>query len=162
MDWNRNIPNAIIFFMKMMRIVIVLLVIAALSTVAAYVFSKRSTPSVSESSSVTSTVQTPSDAVVFSGATPAREIIIEASEYKFNPNTITIKKGESVKITLKNVGNQPHDWFVEKMGGASIDMTSAGQSNSIVIKASQTGSFNTYCSIGSHRKLGMVGKLVVQ
>jgi plastocyanin len=153
--------------MKIMRMVIILLVIAAVATVGAFLYSKRSTAPTQDINSSTSinpssAGQTPSDAVVFSGSAPAREITIEASEYKFIPSTITVKKGESVKITLKNAGAMPHDWFVENMGGASIDMTSAGSSNSIVIKASQSGTFVTYCSIGSHRKLGMVGTLVVQ
>ena len=158
--------------MKIMRLVVILLVIAAVASIGAFLYSKRTVstglPTIADNTfsiapNKNSAQQTPSTGeITISNTNPTREIVVEASEYKFTPSTVTIKKGESVKITLKNAGAMPHDWFVENMGGASIDMTSAGSTNSIVIKASQTGTFTTYCSIGSHRKLGMVGKLIVQ
>jgi plastocyanin len=154
--------------MKIIRVVVILLVITALVSLGAYLYTKRNSPASSTNSpapsiSPLSGQQNPSaGGVVFSNAAPAREIVIEASEYKFTPSTITIKEGESVKITMKNAGAMPHNWVVENMGGASIDLTNPGSSNSIVMTASQKGTFTTYCAIGSHRKLGMEGKLIVQ
>lgn len=100
----------------------------------------------------------PADASV----TAAREITIEANEFKFIPNEIRVKKGQTIKITLKNTGQMQHDWMVEKMGGASIDRTAANTSNSIIITPSQVGTFTTFCSVGNHRAQGMVGKLIVE
>lgn len=155
--------------MKLIRVILILLAIAAVLSLGAFLYSKRTatiatdTQSPLVSTSPMTNQQNPSDAgVKISTNTPAREITIEASEYKFNPSEITIKKGETVKITLKNAGRMSHNWIVEGMGGASLDMTEAGKQNSIVVTASQKGSFVTFCSIGNHRKLGMVGKLIVQ
>ncbi len=154
--------------MKIVRILLVLLAVGAVVSLGAYLYNKQKVVSVADNSTVgiidsRTPQQTPSAAgVTLSNTTPSREVIVEASEYKFTPSTITLKKGETVKITLKNTGAMQHDWFVDGMGGANIDLTGAGSQNSIVITPSQKGTFTTYCSVGSHRKLGMVGKLVVE
>lgn len=92
----------------------------------------------------------------------AREIVIETKEYQFSPREIRVKKGETVKITLKNTGKMQHDWVVEGMEGARADLTQPGESTTIVLTPSQAGRFVTYCSFGSHRQQGQTGTLVVE
>ncbi len=121
-----------------------------------------STTATGTTSNTTTGSDMPSEATIGMNQTAAREIVIEASEFKFSPSDVRVKKGETVKLTLKNVGKMPHDWVVEKMGGASIDKINGGQTTSITITPSQTGTFTTFCSVGNHRQQGMVGKLIVE
>ncbi|MEK7872611.1 MAG: cupredoxin domain-containing protein, partial [Chloroflexota bacterium] len=38
------------------------------------------------------------------------EIKLTASDYKFTPADITVKRGEAVTIALENKGSVEHDW----------------------------------------------------
>lgn len=134
--------------------------IIALLGASVFVLVKRNTAANTTSSLVAVTKSTESNPS--SEVKIAREITVIATEYKFTPSEIKVKKGETVKIILKNNGVMPHNLIIEKMEGASIDTISINQSGSIVMTPSQTGTFNTFCSIGNHRKMGMVGKLIVE
>lgn len=145
-----------------MRNLIVIVVIVALVAGGGYLLFKKLKPADSAGNLVSKTTTQNEEVPGRGTVSIAREITIVASEYKFEPSEIRVKKGETVKLTLKNSGNMPHNWSVEKMMGASIDQVSAGQNGTITITPSQRGTFVTYCSIGQHRKLGMVGKLIVE
>jgi len=90
-----------------------------------------------------------------------KEFKVDASEFAFDLKTITVKKGDTVKITLTNSGNMPHDWVVDEFG-AKTKQIKNGETDSITFVADQAGTFEYYCSVGSHRKNGMVGKLIVE
>lgn len=151
--------------MKAVRTLLVLAVVVAIVALAGYLLTKGKTASTSENSQTVppvTTQQTPSAGGVTFGKTVSREIVVEASEYKFNPSEVRVKKGETVKITLKNSGRMQHDWFVENLPGANIDLTNAGSTNNIIFTPSQKGTYTTFCSVGTHRQMGMVGKLIVE
>ena len=155
--------------MKSLRVLIIIAILLALAGLVGFLLVQKNKQATADSSGIVpassgspqNNLPVPSDAKV-TLTTPTKEIVIEASEYKFTPSQITVKKGETVKITLKNTGKMTHDWVVEKLGGASIDPTLPQGTNSITITPSQKGTFTTYCSINNHRSLGMVGKLIVQ
>lgn len=86
---------------------------------------------------------------------------IEASSFKFNPATITVKKGDIVKIVLTNKGGT-HNWMLDEFEGAKTKTLQAGQTDTISFVADKAGTYEYYCSIGNHRQMGMVGKLIVQ
>lgn len=85
---------------------------------------------------------------------------VEASSYKFNPASITVKKGDSVKIVLTNKGGM-HNWKIDEFN-ASTKTIPAGQTDTITFVANKAGTYEYYCSVGNHRQMGMVGKLIVQ
>ncbi len=91
----------------------------------------------------------------------AKEIVINASEYKFSPVTLTVKKGEPIKLTLKNVGKMPHDFVIDELG-IRTKKIAGGDTDTIVFTPEKTGTFEYYCSVGSHRALGMVGKITIE
>ena len=91
----------------------------------------------------------------------AKEIVIEASEFKFSPATLTVKKGEPIKLTLKNVGKMPHDFVVDELG-IRTKKIAGGDTDTIVFTPEQAGVFEYYCSVGSHRAMGMVGKITIE
>ncbi len=88
-----------------------------------------------------------------------KEFTIEGSNFAFVPSSITVNKGDKVKITFKNTQGF-HDFVVDEFGAA----TKQGQApfdEVIEFIADKTGSFEYYCSVGSHRSMGMKGTLTV-
>jgi plastocyanin len=87
-------------------------------------------------------------------------IDLTAKNFEFSEKEIRVKKGDTVKVTLKS-NNGFHDWVVDGLD-AKTDRINTGETTSITFTADKTGTFEYYCSVGSHRELGMVGKLIVE
>ncbi len=87
-------------------------------------------------------------------------ITIEAGNYYFSPKTIKVSKGSKVTIKM-TTKDMTHNFNIDALN-VQIPDTSPGQTNSVTFTANQTGSFEFYCSIGNHRKLGQVGTLTVE
>ncbi len=54
-----------------------------------------------------------------------------------------------------------HDLVIDEFNARTAQLQT-GQSEIIEFVADQSGEFEYYCSIGSHRAMGMVGKLIVE
>jgi uncharacterized cupredoxin-like copper-binding protein len=115
---------------------------------------------------------------------PVQEVVVTASEFKFEPAQITLRKGESVTLTLKNASTTEHDLLVPGLpmpamsGGSSgghgghgatpIAMgdfhlhAGAKQTDRVTFSPEKTGTYDVYCSVPGHKEAGMVAKLVVQ
>ncbi len=89
-----------------------------------------------------------------------KEITITGSPFKFVPATIIVKKGDTVKITFKNSGGI-HDFVIDELGVKTKTIAS-GATDTVEFVASKAGTFEYYCSVGTHRAQGMVGKITVQ
>ena len=89
-----------------------------------------------------------------------REFNLTASNFKYDVAEIRVKKEDKVRINL-SAAEGLHDWVIDEFN-AGTDRIQAGQSNSIEFVASRKGEFEYYCSVGSHRAMGMVGKLIVE
>lgn len=89
-----------------------------------------------------------------------KEFTITGNNYSFSPAIMTVKKGDRVKITFKNVEGF-HDLKIDEFSIATQKLQ-AGQEESIEFTADKTGSFEYYCSVGSHRAMGMKGFLIVE
>lgn len=95
------------------------------------------------------------------GSQGGGKITIEMSEYAFNPSTINASAGATVQVTLKNVGSLEHDMHVDVVNATS-ELVAPGSSLDWSFTApSQAGEYDFWCTVPSHRELGMVGKLVV-
>ncbi len=88
-----------------------------------------------------------------------KEFIIDGSNFKFEPSQIKVSKGDTVKITFKD-DDGTHNLVVDGYN-VSTRILSGGQ-DTIQFVADKTGTFEYYCSIGSHRDLGMKGTLTVE
>lgn len=88
------------------------------------------------------------------------EVTVEGSNYKFSPTTIEAKKGDTVKLTFKSAGGI-HDLTLDEFG-VQTSQLGEGEEEEVEFVADKTGTFEYYCSVGNHRKMGMVGKLVVE
>lgn len=90
------------------------------------------------------------------------DIVVEmdASNYAFSETTITVKKGQTVRIEL-TVTQGVHDWVVDEFSAAT-NQAGAGSMVSVVFTADESGEFEYYCSVSGHRAMGMVGTLIVE
>ncbi len=82
------------------------------------------------------------------------------SNFKFDPATMAVNKGDHVTITFKNSGGT-HDFRIDEFGVAT-KMLQSNQEETVSFTADKAGSFEYYCSFGSHRQMGMKGTLTVK
>lgn len=161
------------------RLIIIIAVVLILVVGSGYFLTKSSvtslpavattpTPTMAIVESATSTpTVSPSEAMDMAG-TPAsaldsssvREITVTGSNYKFDPATITVKKGDKVKIVFKSKGGF-HDFVLDEFG-VRTKVADSGEMDTAEFVADKIGTYEYYCSVGSHRQMGMVGKFIVQ
>lgn len=89
-----------------------------------------------------------------------REFKVTGSPFKFDLSTITVKKGEKVRIVFTNASGK-HDWVLDEFTGARTKVLDAGASETIEFVADKVGTFEYYCSVGQHRAAGMKGVFTV-
>lgn len=90
----------------------------------------------------------------------SQTLTVEAANFSFAPNTITVKKGTKVKIIFKSTDGT-HDFVLNEFK-VRTKLLQANQSQTVEFTASKTGSFEYYCSVGDHRQMGMRGTLIVE
>jgi len=89
-----------------------------------------------------------------------KEFTVVGTNFAFEPSLITVKKGDKVKITFTNTQGF-HDFVVDEFGAATKQFQSPG-TEVLEFVADKTGTFEYYCSVGSHRQMGMKGTLKVE
>lgn len=115
-------------------------------------------------SGVTETVvetQPPATGEAVMDKSTAKEFTLDSFEFGFDQKTLTVKKGDTVKITLTNSGKMPHDWVVDEFS-AKTKQIKNGETDTVTFVADKAGTFEYYCGVGKHRANGMVGKLMVE
>ena len=85
---------------------------------------------------------------------------VTGSNFSFDVKEMKVKKGDTVKVTFKNAEGM-HDWKVDEFSAAT-EQIGAGKEETVTFVADKVGTFEYYCSVGQHRKNGMVGKLIVE
>ncbi len=113
-------------------------------------------PTSSEPSTNPSETETSGDAMTDS----TKEITVTGQNFSFTPATITVKKGDKVKLIFKNSGGV-HDFVIDELG-VKTKQISGGASDTVEFIADKAGTFEYYCSIGNHRQMGMKGTLIVE
>lgn len=91
---------------------------------------------------------------------PAKIFNVGGVNFTFSQTEIRVKKGDTVTINFTSNGGF-HDSGVDEFS-ARTERVNSGESSSVTFVADQTGTFEYYCSVGSHRALGMVGQLIVE
>lgn len=82
------------------------------------------------------------------------EISIDATEFAFDPGTISIPAGVAETVTLVNKGTIEHDITVDAL---SVKIhAGVGDTVSGTVTAA-AGTYEFYCSIPGHKEAGMVG-----
>lgn len=89
-----------------------------------------------------------------------KEFDLTASNFQFSITEIEVKKGDRVRIVLENRSGT-HDWRLDEFN-VKTKILSSGQTDTVEFTADKTGTFEYYCSVGSHRQMGMRGQLIVK
>ena len=89
-----------------------------------------------------------------------KEFTITGKNFAFTPSSITVKQGDKVKITFNNI-NGFHDFVIDEYGIATLQKQSPN-TEVLEFTADKVGSFEYYCSVGTHRAMGMKGILKVE
>ncbi len=92
--------------------------------------------------------------------TSTKSFTVTGQNFSFTPSTITVNKGDTVKITFKNTQGF-HDFKIDEFGAAT-KQAQAPDTEVLEFVATKSGSFEYYCSVGSHRSMGMKGTLIVK
>ena len=120
-------------------------------------------PAGDTSSTSSMDMESSSDAMMMSDGddmhADAKEFTVSGSNFSFTPKTLTVKKGDKVKITFKNTGGF-HDFKIDEFKVATAQIQ-GGNEETVEFVADKAGSFEYYCSVGKHRAMGMVGTLTV-
>ena len=111
-------------------------------------------------------------------ATAPAPLRVVATEFRFEPATLTIQAGQPATLTLKNAGQTLHDITIQAGpdraatgGHADGDHLNSDDPYHIAASAGQeatlpvtlpAGSYSFVCSVSGHEQLGMKGTLVVE
>lgn len=93
-------------------------------------------------------------------STNTKAVTMAAQNFAFSVKEIRVKKGDTVSVTLK-VDQGNHNWIVDEFN-AKTKTISSGQQDTATFIVDKAGTFEYYCGVGSHRQMGMVGKLIVE
>lgn len=88
-------------------------------------------------------------------------ITVEVDEFFFDPDVITVDKGDKVIVTLENEGQIPHNWGIPEFG-VRTDTIEPGEEDTVTFIANKKGTFTFYCSVTGHRGAGEYGELEVE
>lgn len=92
----------------------------------------------------------------------APHVVIDVAgvDFEYDVKEIKVKKGDTVTINFKS-DEGFHDWVVDEFSAATKRVNEGGET-SVTFVADKVGTFQFYCSVMSHREMGMVGYLVVE
>jgi nitrosocyanin len=88
------------------------------------------------------------------------EINVIAGNGFFDPDVITVEQGQTVSVTVENTGDIVHTFTIDELD-VHVSL-GPGEQKVVTFNASETGSFEFYCSEQGHRDAGMHGNLVVE
>ena len=89
----------------------------------------------------------------------AKEFTITGKSFSFTPNSMKVNQGDTVKITFINEEGF-HDFVLDEFQ-VRTKQIQKGQQETVQFIADKAGSFEFYCSVGTHRQMGMKGTLEV-
>lgn len=89
-----------------------------------------------------------------------KEIKVEAGSFYYKPNTMTVKKGEKVRIVM-NAVSMMHDFNIAELN-VKMPIVKNGDTGTVEFTPDKVGTFEYYCSVGQHRANGQVGKITVE
>lgn len=91
----------------------------------------------------------------------ADAITVTASEMAFDGIPATLPAG-TVEITFDNAGEAPHDLVVEELGDEQVIPLIDGGESATGTVTLEPGTYTFYCSVGSHRAMGMEQTVTVE
>jgi nitrite reductase (NO-forming) len=133
-------------------VIVVLLLVAG-----GYFLSKRPAPA--NNNETTAPVATDETSAV-APTGEVKEFTVNGANFKFDPAEITVKQGDTVKITFKSM-DMMHDFVLDDFN-ARTDILKSGSEETVEFVADKAGTFEYFCSVADHRQKGMIGSLIVE
>lgn len=134
------------------KVIIILVIVLAVVAIL-FIQKGKKNESVIDTNTVKPTTGIPANGIV-------KEFTVTGGNFKFDPSEIRVNAGDTVKITFTNAEGF-HDLVINEFSAKTAQIKS-GESETIEFVADKVGTFEYYCSVGSHRAQGMVGKLIVE
>lgn len=140
-----------------MNKIIILVIVLVLVGVVAYVFFNRSEP-----------VPVPTDTTINQNtdtSTTAKQetqktFDISSKKFEFSIKEMKVNKGDTVTVNLTS-SDGLHDFVVDELNVRTAQIKT-GEKTSVTFVADTVGTFEFYCSVGSHRQMGMKGTIIVE
>jgi len=116
-------------------------------------------------------------------AAAAQQVTLHGKEFSFGPNTVQLKVGQPVQLTLVNDGAVDHDIKSDMPIGNLAYQTAdnavdeqadnandgvfdvdynQGHTARITFVPTKAGTYQFYCDVAGHKEAGMTGTFVVQ
>jgi len=96
------------------------------------------------------------------GGTVIKTVSVHETEYKLNPNTISLAKPGTYVFKGINDGTITHSLAVEGNGvDKDASGISPGSSGTLKVTLPKAGTYEIYCPIDGHKGLGMKGTVTV-
>ncbi len=92
------------------------------------------------------------------------EVLIKATEWKFDASKTQLTAGKVMTVTLQNQGKLEHDLkiAVPTADGKELLLdTQPGRTAALKFTPSQPGTYEFFCSLPGHKESGMKGQFVV-
>lgn len=90
----------------------------------------------------------------------AKVFNVTGRNFAFDTTEIRVQEGDTVTINFTSADGF-HDWVVQEFDAATARVAT-GDTSSVTFVADTAGTYEFYCSVGTHRKQGMVGTLIVE
>jgi plastocyanin len=93
----------------------------------------------------------------------SEHVVIDVAgvDFEYDIKQINVKEGDTVTINFKS-NEGFHDWVVDEFNVATERLTEKDAVTSVTFVADTVGTFQYYCSVMTHRQMGMVGYLTVE
>ncbi|HEX5799623.1 MAG TPA: cupredoxin domain-containing protein [Gaiellaceae bacterium] len=92
-------------------------------------------------------------------ADTADTVELVATDFAFEPSSLTLDAAGEHTLTLRNDGEFPHAIAFDDLDGTTGNVD-PGASGEVTVDL-EPGSYTVYCPVGNHRDQGMEGTLVV-
>jgi plastocyanin len=95
------------------------------------------------------------------GGTAPLTVTVTTNEFKYDPAVINATPGQTVNLTVKNIGSVQHTFV---LANANVKITvDPGKSVTQTFTApAVAGTFTFECDVAGHKEAGMVGQLIVK
>ncbi len=94
--------------------------------------------------------------------TPVTVTMGTNGEMKYDQSALNWENGKTYSVTLKNADTaQAHSFLIPDLN-VNSGQVAAGQSKTIEVKASKTGTFTAYCDVPGHKDGGMHMEVTVK
>jgi plastocyanin len=86
-------------------------------------------------------------------------VAMTTKNFTFSVDKLTASKDSTLVVELTNTEGT-HDFVIDELG-VSTGILPEGKTVAVTIPTDKPGTYEYYCSIGSHRKMGMVGTITI-